>query len=202
MTSVFRDQHWIGGAFVPPDAPDRIAVENPYTEEVIGHVPAGTAEDVNLAVSAARSAFDGWAATSPADRGAALGRLHRALAARADEIARIVGLELGTPLKIAKAVQAGLPLTVLAGYAELAAHPPVDEVIGNSLVVHEPVGVVGAITPWNYPLHQVVAKVGAALAAGNTVVLKPSELTPLTAYLLADACAEAELPPGVFNLVA
>lgn len=202
MTSVFREQHWIGGAFVPPDAPDRIAVENPYTEEVIGHVPAGTAGDVGLAVSAARNAFAGWAATSPTDRGAALARLHRALAARVDEIARIVGLELGTPLKIAKAVQAGLPLTVLAGYAALAADPPVDEVIGNSLVVREPVGVVGAITPWNYPLHQVVAKVGAALAAGNTVVLKPSELTPLTAYLLADAFAEAELPPGVFNLVA
>ncbi|MEU4618878.1 aldehyde dehydrogenase family protein [Actinoplanes sp. NPDC023801] len=201
MTSVFRDEHWIGGAFVPAGSGDRIEVENPYTEEVFGHVPAGTAEDVNLAVSAARAAFDGWASASPAERGAALSRLHRAVAARADEIARIVGLELGTPLKIAKAVQAGLPLTVLAGYAELAAQPPADEIIGNSLVVHEPAGVVGAITPWNYPLHQVVAKVGAALAAGCTVVLKPSELTPLTAYLLADAFAEADLPAGVFNMV-
>ena len=201
MTSVFRDEHWIGGVFVPPDSGERIGVENPYTEEVFGHVPAGTAEDVNLAVSAARNAFAGWASTSPAERGAALGRLHRALTSRADEIARIVGLELGTPLKIAKAVQAGLPLTVLAGYAELAAQPTAEETIGNSLVVHEPAGVVGAITPWNYPLHQVVAKVGAALAAGCTVVLKPSELTPLTAYLLADAVAEAQLPPGVFNMV-
>ncbi|MEU8655213.1 aldehyde dehydrogenase family protein [Actinoplanes philippinensis] len=201
MTSVFRDEHWIGGAYVPSASAERIGVENPYTEEVFGHVPAGTPEDVDLAVSAARAAFDGWASASPAERGAALTRLHRALAARADEIARIVGLELGTPLKIAKAVQAGLPLTVLAGYAELAAQPAHEETIGNSLVVHEPIGVVGAITPWNYPLHQVVAKVGAALAAGCTVVLKPSELTPLTAYLLADAFAEADLPPGVFNLV-
>jgi aldehyde dehydrogenase (NAD+) len=202
MTSVFRDEHWIGGAYVPSGSGERIEVENPYTEEVFGHVPAGTSEDVDAAVSAARAAFDGWAfGLTPAERGAALSRLHRALTARADEIARIVGLELGTPLKIAKAVQAGLPLTVLAGYAELATHPSLEETIGNSLVVHEPIGVVGAITPWNYPLHQVVAKVGAALAAGCTVVLKPSELTPLTAYLLADAFAEAELPPGVFNLV-
>jgi aldehyde dehydrogenase (NAD+) len=202
MTSVFRDEHWIGGAYVPSGSGERIEVENPYTEEVFGHVPAGTPEDVDAAVSAARAAFDGWAfGLTPAERGVELSRLHRALTARADEIARIVGLELGTPLKIAKAVQAGLPLTVLAGYAELATHPPQEETIGNSLVVHEPIGVVGAITPWNYPLHQVVAKVGAALAAGCTVVLKPSELTPLTAYLLADAFAEAELPPGVFNLV-
>jgi aldehyde dehydrogenase (NAD+) len=202
MTSVFRDEHWIGGAYVPAGSGERIEVENPYTEEVFGHVPAGTAEDVDRAVSAARAAFDDWAfGLTPAERGAHLSRLHRALTARADEIARIVGLELGTPLKIAKAVQAGLPLTVLAGYAELATQPAHEETIGNSLVVHEPIGVVGAITPWNYPLHQVVAKVGAALAAGCTVVLKPSELTPLTAYLLADAFAEAALPPGVFNLV-
>ncbi|BBH64712.1 aldehyde dehydrogenase [Actinoplanes sp. OR16] len=201
MTSVFRDQLYIGGQWVPPDSGDRIEVENPFTEEMFGHVPAGTAEDVNLAVSAARQAFDGWAATPAAERGAALGRLHQALNSRAETIAETVGRELGTPLKVAKAVQAGLPLAVLSGYAELAAREPSPETIGNSLVVHEPAGVVGAITPWNYPLHQVVAKVGAALAAGCTVVLKPSELTPLVACLLADAVHEAGLPPGVFNLV-
>jgi aldehyde dehydrogenase (NAD+) len=201
MASVFRDELYLGGAWVPPDSSERIPVENPYTEEAFGHVPAGTAEDVNLAVSAACQAFGSWAATPAVERGAALGRLHQALAARAEEIAGTVGRELGTPLKVAKAVQAGLPLTVLAGYAELAASPPGDEVVGNSLVVREPAGVVGAITPWNYPLHQVVAKVGAALAAGCTVVLKPSELTPLVAYLLADAAHESGLPPGVLNLV-
>ncbi|WP_229075652.1 aldehyde dehydrogenase family protein [Actinoplanes sp. DH11] len=201
MTSEFRDQLYIGGQWVPPDSSERIEVENPYTEQVLGHVPAGTAADVDLAVSAARRAFEGWAATPAAERGAALSRFHQALAARADEIARTVGLELGTPLKVAKAVQAGLPLTVLSGYAELAARPAAEETIGNSLVVHEPAGVVGAITPWNYPLHQVVAKVGAALAAGCTVVLKPSELTPLVAYLLLDAAHESGLPAGVLNLV-
>ncbi|MBB2946091.1 aldehyde dehydrogenase (NAD+) [Actinoplanes lutulentus] len=201
MTSEFRDQLYIGGQWVPPESAERIEVENPYTEKVFGHVPAGTAEDVNLAVSAARQAFEGWAATPAGERGAALGRLHQALAARAGEIAETVGRELGTPLKIAKAVQAGLPLTVLSGYAEMAARPEPDETIGNSLVVHEPAGVVGAITPWNYPLHQVVAKVAGALAAGCTVVLKPSELTPLVACLLADAAHESGLPAGVLNLV-
>ena len=196
-----RDRLYIDGNWAAPASGDTIPVENPATEEVLAHVPAGTAEDVDRAVTAARAAFDGWAATPLAERGAVLGKLHSALAGRAGDIARTVGLELGTPLKVAKMVQAGLPLTVLRGYADLAAQPVPEETIGNSLIVHEPVGVVGAITPWNYPLHQVVAKVAAALAAGNTVVLKPSELTPLVAYLLFDAADEAGLPPGVLNLV-
>jgi aldehyde dehydrogenase (NAD+) len=200
-TTLTRDKLHIGGAWVAPAAAARIPVENPATEEILGSVPAGTAADVDAAVAAARAAFDGWAATPMAERGAALDRLHAALAARTGEIARTVGLELGTPLKVAKTVQAGLPLTVLRGYADLAVQPYPEETIGNSLVVHEPVGVVGAITPWNYPLHQVVAKVAAALAAGCTVVLKPSELTPLVAYLLFDAADEAGLPAGVLNLV-
>jgi len=196
-----RDKLHIGGAWVAPASTETIAVENPATEELLGHVPAGTAEDVDRAVAAARAAFDGWAGTTMAERGAVLDRLHTALAARSGEIARTVGLELGTPLKIAKAVQAGLPLTVLRGYADTATRPVREETVGNSLIVHEPVGVVGAITPWNYPLHQVVAKVAAALAAGCPVVLKPSELTPLVAYLLLDAADEAGVPPGVLNLV-
>src|SRR4051794_6650936 len=201
MTSLDRSRLYIGGAWTAPTSTGTTAVDNPATEEVLAHVPAGTAADVDRAVEAARAAFDGWSATPMADRGAVLDRLHQALAARAGDIARTVGLELGAPLKVAKAVQAGLPLTVLRGYADLAARPIEEESIGNSLIVHEPVGVVGAITPWNYPLHQVVAKVAAALAAGCTVVLKPSELTPLVAYLLFDALDEAGLPPGVLNLV-
>ncbi|OJF12969.1 aldehyde dehydrogenase family protein [Couchioplanes caeruleus] len=196
-----RDMIYLGGRWVASSSAETIAVENPATEEILGRVPAGTAEDVDRAVAAARAAFDGWAATPMAERGAFLGRLHEALAARAGDIARTVGLELGTPLKIARAVQTGLPLTVLRGYADLAAQPAAEETINNSLVVREPVGVVGAITPWNYPLHQVVAKVAAALAAGCTVVLKPSELTPLVAYLLVDAADEIGLPAGVLNLV-
>jgi aldehyde dehydrogenase (NAD+) len=196
-----RDKLYIGGAWVAPASTETIPVENPATEEVLGHVPAGTAADVDAAVAAARAAFEGWAATPMTERGAALDRLHTALTARAGDIARTVGWELGTPLKIAKTVQAGLPLAVLRSYADLALTPVEPQTVGNSLIVHEPVGVVGAITPWNYPLHQVVAKVGAALAAGCTVVLKPSELTPLVAYLLLDAADEAGLPAGVLNLV-
>ncbi|MGN9768587.1 aldehyde dehydrogenase family protein [Micromonospora sp. SD12] len=196
-----RTDFYLDGQWVAAGAGETVAVRNPATEEVIAAVPAGTAADVDRAVAAARAAFPGWADTAPAERAARLDRLHAALSARADEIARTVALELGTPLKVATRVQAGLPLTVLHSYVELAARPPADETVGNSLVLREPVGVVGAITPWNYPLHQVVAKLAPALAAGCTVVLKPSELTPLTAYLLFDAIHEAGFPPGVVNLV-
>ncbi|MGW4499988.1 aldehyde dehydrogenase family protein [Micromonospora sp. NPDC004336] len=196
-----RTDFYLDGQWVAAGPGETVEVRNPATEQVIATVPAGTAADVDRAVAAARAAFPGWADTAPADRAARLDRLHAALTARADEIARTVALELGTPLKVATRVQAGLPLTVLHSYVELAARPPADETVGNSLVVREPVGVVGAITPWNYPLHQVVAKLAPALAAGCTVVLKPSELTPLTAYLLFEAIHEAGFPPGVVNLV-
>ncbi|MBU2662849.1 aldehyde dehydrogenase family protein [Actinoplanes bogorensis] len=197
MTSLDRPHLYIGGEWVSSSSPATIAVENPATEEVLAHVPEGTEADVDRAVAAARAAFPAWAVSS--ERAAVLDRLHSSLSARAAEIARVVGLELGTPLKVAKAVQAGLPLTVLRSYADLALPGP--ETIGNSTVVREPIGVVGAITPWNYPLHQVVAKVAAAMAAGCTVVLKPSELTPLVAFLLVDAAAEAGVPAGVLNVV-
>ncbi|MFC3505693.1 aldehyde dehydrogenase family protein [Micromonospora krabiensis] len=196
-----RTDHYLDGRWVAAAEPAGITVHNPATEEVLATVPAGTAAEVDRAVAAARAAFDGWAATAPAERAAHLDRLHAALSARADEIARTVARELGTPLKVATRVQAGLPLTVLHSYVELAARPPAPETVGNSTVTREPVGVVGAITPWNYPLHQVVAKLAPALAAGCTVVLKPSELTPLVSYLLFDAVHEAGLPPGVVNLV-
>ncbi|WP_328852422.1 aldehyde dehydrogenase family protein [Micromonospora globbae] len=196
-----RTDFYLDGRWVTASGGETIPVHNPATEEVIAAVPAGTAADVDRAVAAARAAFDGWAATPPAERAAYLDRLHAALSARADEIARTVALELGAPLKLATRVQAALPLTVLHSYVELAAHPATEETVGNSTVVREPVGVVGAITPWNYPLHQVVAKLAPALAAGCTVVLKPSELTPLVSYLLFDAIHEAGLPPGVVNLV-
>ncbi|MGN9810181.1 aldehyde dehydrogenase family protein [Micromonospora sp. BQ11] len=195
-TDLYLDGRWVAtsdGATLP--------VHNPATEEVVATVPAGTPADVDRAVAAARAAFDGWAATAPAERAAHLDRLHAALTARADEIGRTIALELGAPLKLATRVQAGLPLTVLRSYVDLAAGPPAEETVGNSLVVREPVGVVGAITPWNYPLQQVMAKLAPALAAGCTVVLKPSELTPLVSYLLFDAIDEAGFPPGVVNLV-
>lgn len=196
-----HDGIYIDGAWRPAVGTDTIAVVNPADEREIGRVPAGTAEDVDAAVRAARAALPGWAATPPAERGALIGALRDVLAARQDEIAETVTAELGSPPPFAQKVQAGLPVLVAGSYAELAATYAFEEKVGNSVVHHEPVGVVGAITPWNYPLHQIVAKVAPALAAGCTIVLKPAEDTPLTAQLFAEAVDEAGIPAGVFNLV-
>ncbi|MEU2750870.1 aldehyde dehydrogenase family protein [Streptomyces collinus] len=196
-----HDGMYIDGAWRPAAGQDVIEVVNPVDEQVIGTVPAGTAEDVDAAVRAARAALPDWAATPPAERAARLGALRDVLVARADEIAETVTAELGSPLKFSQAVHAGVPIAVAGSYAELAATYAFEEKTGNSVVHHEPVGVVAAITPWNYPLHQIVAKVAPALAAGCTVVVKPAEDTPLVARLFADAVHEAGIPAGVFNLV-
>jgi aldehyde dehydrogenase (NAD+) len=196
-----HDGMYIGGSWRPAAGPGAIEVVNPADEQVIDRVPAGTAEDVDAAVRAARAALPGWAATPPAERGAFIGALRDALAARRQEIAETVTAELGAPLPFSQRVHADLPVAVAGSYAELAAKHAFEERIGNSTVHHEPIGVVGAITPWNYPLHQIVAKVAPALAAGCTVVLKPAEDTPLIAQLFAEAVHEAGVPAGVFNLV-
>ncbi|MFF0891070.1 aldehyde dehydrogenase family protein [Streptomyces sp. NPDC003456] len=195
------DGMYIGGAWRPAAGQDVIEVVNPVDEQVIGTVPAGTAEDVDAAVRAARAALPAWAATPPAERAARLSALRDVLAARAGEIAETITAELGSPLKFSQAVHAAVPVAVAGSYAELAATYSFEERTGNSVVHHEPIGVVAAITPWNYPLHQIVAKVAPALAAGCTVVVKPAEDTPLVARLFADAVHEAGVPAGVFNLV-
>ncbi|MEU1118588.1 aldehyde dehydrogenase family protein [Streptomyces sp. NPDC005879] len=196
-----HDGMYIDGAWRPAAGTDTITVLNPADEEPVGQVPAGTAQDVDAAVRAARAALPGWAATPPAERAALIGALRDRLVARKDEIAETVTAELGAPLAFSEAVHAGVPILVSGSYAELAAAHPFQERVGNSTVYLEPVGVVGAITPWNYPLHQIVNKVAPALAAGCTVVLKPAEDTPLTAQLFAEAVHEAGVPAGVFNLV-
>ncbi|MGP3984736.1 aldehyde dehydrogenase family protein [Streptomyces sp. KR80] len=196
-----HDGMYIDGGWRPSAGTGTIEVVNPADEQVVGTVPAGTAEDVDAAVRAARAAFPAWAATPPAERAARIAALRDALAARRDEIAETVTAELGSPLGFSQKVHADLPIAVAGSYAELAASYAFEEKVGNSTVLHEPVGVVGAITPWNYPLHQVVAKVAPALAAGCTVVLKPAEDTPLVAQLFTEAVHEAGVPAGVFNLV-
>jgi len=196
-----HDGMYIDGEWRPAAGTDTIAVVNPADEQVIAHVPAGTADDVDAAVRAARGALPAWAATPPAERAARIAALRDVLVARKDEIAETVTAELGSPLKLSQAVHVGAPIAVAGSYAELAASYAFEEKVGNSTVHLEPVGVVGAITPWNYPLHQIVAKVAPALAAGCTVVLKPAEDTPLTAQLFAETVHEAGLPAGVFNLV-
>jgi len=198
---IVRDTIYIDGAWVASDGKETIDVENPATEEVIGRIPSGTASDVDRAVKAARAAQDAWAATSPEERGKFLTRLQEAITARHGEIAKTITQEMGAPIKMAEMIQAGLPIADIATAAQLATTFEYERQIGNSTVVMEPLGVVGCITPWNYPLHQITAKIGYALAAGCTVVLKPSEVAPLCAFVLFDAIHEIGLPPGVVNLV-
>jgi len=196
-----RDRFYIGGQWVTAPGGNPLEVVNPSTEQVIASVPAGTADDVDAAVVAARVAFEDWAATAPAERAVLLSAAADALEARKDEVAALISSEMGTPLPFSLAVQVGNPITVLRSYATLLETYAFEEQVKNSLVVREAIGVVACITPWNYPLHQVVAKVAAALAAGCTVVLKPSEVAPLSAFVLAELFEQVGLPAGVFNLV-
>ena len=197
-----RTQIYVGGQWIPSEGSGRIEVFNPATEQVIAHVAEGTPADVDKAVAAARTAFPGWAATPPAERADYLQRTHEAVVARTDELTALLSKDMGMPLAFSKIVQVGLPTFNFAHFAELARTFDFEgKEVGNSLIVREPVGVVGCITPWNFPLHQIVLKVGAALAAGCTVVLKPTEVAPLAAYALAEIFTEIGLPAGVFNLV-
>ncbi|MCW2879051.1 MAG: Aldehyde dehydrogenase [Sphaerisporangium sp.] len=192
--------HWIDGQAVPFDGP-AIEVVNPATGAVIAAIPDGTAADVDRAVTAATAAFPAWAATDPAERAAVVRRIAAGLKARGEEIAATISAEIGAPISFARMAQAGLPVMATEAIASVAADFPWSEEIANSLIVREPIGVVGAITPWNFPLQQIVTKVVPALLAGNTVVLKPSEVAPLVARIFAEVTAEAGLPAGVLNVV-
>jgi aldehyde dehydrogenase (NAD+) len=196
----YGDQY-IGGAWRDSLGGEPVPVLNPATEEVLATVPAGTPADVDAAVAAARGAARSWGTTPPEERLAYLTLLRDGLAAAQQEIAETVTAELGAPITFATAVQAGLPLAVAQSYLDILAGYEFTEQVGNSIVYAEPAGVVAAITPWNYPLHQIVAKVVPALAAGCTVVLKPAEDTPLVARLFARIVHQAGFPAGVFNLV-
>ena len=192
---------YLGGEWIESTGDRWIPVENPATEAVIAEVPEGTVEDVDRAVRAARQAFPQWSATPVAERARFLSALRDGIAARQPELASTITAEMGAPAKLAITVQTGMPLQVLASYIELASVAEQTETVGNSLVVREPAGVVVAITPWNYPLHQSVAKIAPALLAGCTVVHKPSEVAPLTAYILAEIAHSVGLPAGVYNVV-
>ncbi|GAA1386434.1 aldehyde dehydrogenase family protein [Pseudonocardia kongjuensis] len=199
--SVSIEPNFIDGERVPSGGEQSIAVADPTTEQVIGAVGRSPATDVDAAVRAAGAAFPGWAETSRRQRAAVLKRLLDALTDRTDDIARTITSDVGTPIRVATRIQAALPLTDISGYLELLEAGWDDELVGNSLVVREPVGVVAAVTPWNYPLHQITAKLAPALAAGATVVLKPSEVAPLVVGHLVAALEEAGVPPGVVNVV-
>src|SRR3954463_941054 len=196
-----RDKLYIGGEWVDPASDGTIEVVNPTTEEVIGRVPEGTPADVDRAVEAARKAFDVWSQTPIEVRAETCAGIAAKLAERGDELAALIASELGMPLTLSKMIQAGLPTMSFGSMAQQIEKVEWEEEVGNSLIVREPLGVVGAITPWNYPLHQIAAKVAPAIAAGCTVVLKPSEVVPLNAFVLAEIFDELGIPAGVFNLV-
>jgi aldehyde dehydrogenase (NAD+) len=196
-----RDRLYIDGAWVAPAGTGTLEVVNSTTEQVMGRIPEGTPDDVDRAVAAARAAFPAWSATSVDDRAKYLQAITEGLQARSEEIATVVAQEVGMPIHLSHIIQAGLPTMTFGSMPGILAGYQFEETVGNSLVVKEPIGVVGCITPWNYPLHQIAAKVAPALAAGCTVVLKPSEVAPLNAFILAEVVDAAGLPAGVFNLV-
>jgi acyl-CoA reductase-like NAD-dependent aldehyde dehydrogenase len=182
-------------------AGDCIAVLNPATEEVLDTIPLGGPADVDAAVERAADAFPDWASTPLPERLGYLSALADELERRADDLARLITSEVGTPLAECRAAQVALPIGVLRDTVAVARDHPWRERCGQSEVWREPAGVVGAITPWNFPLHQIVAKLAPTLVAGCTVVVKPSEVAPLNALVLFDALKAVGLPPGVANLV-
>jgi acyl-CoA reductase-like NAD-dependent aldehyde dehydrogenase len=197
----FHDRLFIDGRWIRSTGSQTIDVRDAATGEITCRIPAGTAADIDTAVKAARRAFGAWSQTPLETRAQALEQIAAGLKRRSDDLARVIAREVGMPLKLAGRIQVGLPIANFVNFARLLREVPFEERVGNSLVVREPVGVVGAITPWNYPLHQVALKVAPALAAGCAIVLKPSEVAPSSAFILAEVMESLGLPSGVFNLV-
>jgi len=192
---------YVAGEWRSGEGRGELAVENPSTQQLLGVVPDSSAQDVNAAVRAARKAFPVWSTVSAKERADLIRALVTGLRARSEDIARLISLEVGTPIRLSSAFQTGMPIAVLEGNADLLDSLESQERIGNSVVLREPAGVVAAITPWNYPLAQIALKLGPALAAGCTIVIKPSELAPGAALVLFEALHDAGFPPGVVNLV-
>jgi len=190
-----------GGWIAPTQADEVIEVVNPATEDVVRRLPAASSRDVDAAVEAARRALPAWASTPVSVRARTLLKVAQALRGRRDEIASVITTEMGSPITDSRRVQVMAAVNDLEVTAHIARSFAFQELVDGSLIKRVPMGVVAAIAPWNYPLHQIAAKVGPALAAGCTVVLKPSELAPLDAYLLVEEFERAGLPPGVLNLV-
>jgi len=196
-----RREFYIGGHWVKPNADKVLEVINPATEAVIGSVSLGDAEDVDRAVVAARTAFKAFSTTTPAARLALLRRIEEVYEKRFEEIAKVISMEVGAPITLAREIQAATGKIHLATYSAILEEFSFESDTGSTRIAKEPIGVCGLITPWNWPINQIACKVIPALAAGCTVVLKPSEVTPLSACLFADVLDEAGVPPGVFNLV-
>ena len=196
-----RESIYIDGKWVAASGEGTIEVVNPTTEQCIGSVPVGNAVDVESAVAAARAAFPAWSASSIEERIDVLNSISAALKERGEEISQLITAEVGTPINYSRMAMVGTPRVVSRSYAKMLESFEWEEEVRNSLIVKEPIGVVAMITPWNFPLHQIIGKVAPALASGCTMVLKPSKEAPLNAFLLADILHEIGLPAGVFNLV-
>jgi aldehyde dehydrogenase (NAD+) len=194
-------RNYIGGEWIAAGSTEHHPVINPATEEPIGRVAYGTRDDVDCAVRAARSAFNSFAGSTVAERLELLEAITAAFRERRDEIGAAISAEMGAPAAFARRSQAGSGIGHLLAAADALKSMPLEEDIGSSLVVREPIGVCGLITPWNWPINQIACKVAPALAAGCTVVLKPSEIAPVNAMLFAEVMHEAGVPAGVFNLV-
>ncbi|MFD9701484.1 aldehyde dehydrogenase family protein [Lentzea sp. NPDC059081] len=192
--------HWIDGRTTVAVA-DTIDVVDPTSGLTVATVSAGTDADVDDAVLAARRAFPAWAATSPEHRAKIMERLADELDTSAEAITSTIVAELGSPVSATRAGQVAAPIALARVFAEVGRTFPWTEEVGHSLVVREPLGVVGAITPWNFPLNQMMVKIGAGLIAGNTMVVKPPEAAPSTANILAEAAQRAGVPDGVLNIV-
>ncbi len=194
-------QFYIDGQWVEPHSSATLEVINPATEEAIAEIAIGDADDVNRAVSAARRAFESFSRTTPAERAALLEKIIAAYQARMGDIAAAVSSEMGAPLSLANAAQAPAGLGHLMYTLNALKEFEWEERVGRHRVIKEPIGVCGLITPWNWPLNQIAAKVAPAIAAGCTMILKPSEIAPLNALIFAEVLDEAGVPAGVFNLV-
>ena len=198
---VDRMKFYIDGAWVDPAVMKTVPVVNPATEERIYDVAVGSKADVDKAVAAARRAFETFSVTTREERIELLGRIIEAYKARAKDIALAVSDEMGAPMVLAERAQAGSGLGHLMSTLQVLKDYPFEEKVGSAVVVREPLGVVGMITPWNWPLNQIACKVAPAIAAGCTMILKPSEFTPTSALIFAEVMHAAGVPKGVFNLV-
>ena len=194
-------QIYINGEWVSSSGTGSISVFDSTNEQVMASIPAGTDEDVKKAAAAAKAAFASWSGLTPGQRAEYLNKIGDALAARMDEIGSVISRETGMNKPFSNMIQVGLPINSFKQAAGVAQSFEYSRQVGSSTVVREPIGVVGCITPWNYPLHQIAAKVAFAMAAGCTVVLKPSEVAPVDAFMLAEIIHHVGLPKGVFNLV-
>ncbi len=194
-------EHYVNGRFTPSSSTTTIPVFNPSTEQPTAQVVACSPNDIELAIQSATNALSGWSHSTLEERGAALQRLATALEQRKEQFAQVLATEIGCPLWLGKGMQMSMPLDNLAHTITALPEVQWQEKIGNALVERLPIGVIGAITPWNFPIHQIVAKVAGAVAAGCTIVLKPSEVAAGAAQLFMEAVHEAGLPAGVVNLI-